>query len=75
METLDTLRNLADSVNRLIEALDNETRVMSYGEAAYILGKSERTIFRYIEQGKLHKASGNGVVGVRAKDVYSIATE
>lgn len=72
MVTLDALRNLADSIKMLIEEIDSDTRVMPYGEAAFVLNKSNRTIFRYIDQGKLHKASGNGVVGVRAKEVYEM---
>lgn len=70
MLTVDTLRNFVDSIKKLIEEIDSDTRVMPYGEAAFILKKSERTVFRYIEQGKLHKASGNGVNGVWAREVY-----
>lgn len=72
MELTNALHELRESCERLISAVENDTRVMPYGEAAFVLNKSNRTIFRYIDQGKLHKASGNGVVGVRASDVYML---
>lgn len=72
MELVNALSNLVDSANKLIVAIDNDTRVMTVGEAAYTLGKSKQTISRYIEQGKLHKASANGVTGVWAKEVYKL---
>ena len=63
--TIETLRKIEDAMN-------NDTRVMTCSEAAYRLGKNLNTITRYIACGKLHKVSGNGVVGVRAKEVYSL---
>lgn len=69
---MSPLSNIISALQRLESAMDNESRVMPLGEAAYTLKKSDRTIKRYIEQGKLHKVSGNGVVGVRAKEVYSL---
>lgn len=72
METIDALSNLVDSVNKLIVAIDNDTRVMTNGEAAFILNKTTRTISRYIAEGRLHKACANGVNGVWARDVYKM---
>lgn len=72
METLDALSNLVDSANRLLRAIDNDTRVMTVGEAAYVLDKSMRSIYRYIDQGKLKKGCANGVDGVWARDVYKM---
>ena len=70
METINALSEYAESIKRLVESVKNDTRVMTCGEAAYMLNKTPQTISRYISQGKLHKATGNGVIGVRASDVY-----
>lgn len=70
MDTINALSEYAESIQRLITAISNDTRVMTCGEAAYLLNKTPQTISRYIDQGKLRKASGNGVIGVRACDVY-----
>jgi len=72
METLNAFADLANSLNRAMAAIDNDTRVMTCGEAAYLLNKSPQTISRYIAEGKLHKASANGVNGVWAKEVYKL---
>ena len=64
--------DLMTALSRVYTAICNDTRVMTCGEAAYMLDKSERTISRYIEQGKLHRATGNGVTGVKASDVYQL---
>lgn len=69
---MSPLSNIISALQRLESAMDNESRVMPLGEAAYTLKKSDRTIKRYIEQGKLHKVSGNGVVGVAAKEVFQL---
>lgn len=64
------LTDLIAALQRLENALDNEGRVMTCSEAAFVLKKTPGTISRYIEQGKLRRVSGNGVTGVPAKDVY-----
>lgn len=66
--------SLISALRRLDMVMEKETRVMTCGEAAYILGKTPQTIARYISEGRLHKASANGVVGVRAKEVYEMMT-
>ena len=66
------LDDIIATLQRIKDATDNETRAMTIGEAAYTLGKSERTILRYIERDKLHRASHNGVNGVWAKEVYKL---
>lgn len=72
MELVNALSNLVDSANKLIVAIDNDTRVMTVGEAAYVLDRSMRSIYRYIDQGKLKKGCANGVDGVWARDVYKM---
>jgi response regulator of citrate/malate metabolism len=69
---MNRLDDIIATLQRMKDATDNETRAMTIGEAAYTLGKSKQTISRYIEQGKLHKASANGVTGVWAKEVYKL---
>lgn len=70
MEIHNAVTDFLEAFERLKASTDNETRVMTCGEAAYLLNKTPQTISRYIDQGKLRKASGNGVIGVRACDVY-----
>lgn len=79
METHNLYASLLDdaiaAIQRLKSALSNmpdEDRVMTCSEAAFRLNKSNNTISRYIKQGKLHKVSANGVVGVRASEVYKL---
>ncbi len=69
------ISELITALSRVHAAICNDTRVMTCGEAAYTLNKSERTISRYIEQGKLHRATGNGVSGVLASDVYKMVVK
>ena len=64
------LTEFITALQRLDTAMNDEARVMTCGEAAFVLGKTPQTVSRYIVQGKLHRASANGVVGVWAKDVY-----
>ncbi len=64
--------DLITVLQRLDAAMNNETRVMTCGEAAFVLNKTPQTISRYITEGKLQRASANGVTGVRAKDVYRL---
>lgn len=66
------LSDLITSLQRLETAMSGEERVMTCGEAAFVLGKTPQSISRYIEQGRLHKAIGNGVTGVKAKEVYQM---
>lgn len=66
------LSDFISALQRLDKAMDNETRVMTCGEAAFVLKKTPQTISRYITEGKLHKASANGVSGVWAKEVYRL---
>ena len=72
METIDALQKHAESIQMLISAISNDTRVMTCSEAAYLLKKTPQTISRYIAMGKLHRASAFGVNGVRAQDVYML---
>jgi predicted transcriptional regulator len=72
METHNAVTDLLEVFKRLEAAMNNETRVMTCGEAAYILGRTPQTVSRYIADGRLKRARGNGVVGVRAKEVYSL---
>lgn len=72
METPDAFSGLMAALSRIHTSICNDTRVMTCGEAAYVLGKSKSTISTYIEQGKLHRATGNGVTGVKASDVYQL---
>ena len=60
------------ALRRLESAMNDETRVMTCGEAAYILGKTPQTISKYIAEGRLHKTTANGVTGVPAKEVYGL---
>lgn len=64
------LSEYISALQRLETAMDNETRVMTCGEAAFVLKKTPQTISRYITEGKLHRATANGVSGVWAKEVY-----
>lgn len=66
------ISELITALSRVRESICNDTRVMTCGEAAFVLNKTPQTISRYIDQGKLRKASGNGVIGVRARDVYTL---
>ena len=72
METHNAVTDLLEAFERLKASTDNETRVMTCGEAAYVLGRAPQTVSRYIAEGRLKRARGNGVVGVRAKEVYSM---
>lgn len=79
METPNSYASLLDdaiaAIQRLKSAISNmsdEDRVMTCSEAAFRLNKSNNTISRYIEQGKLHKVSANGVIGVLASEVYGL---
>lgn len=79
METHNNTSNVFDdaiaAIQRLKSAVSNmsdEDRVMTCSEAAFRLNKSNNTISRYIEQGKLHKVSANGVIGVSASEVYGL---
>lgn len=64
------LSEYISALQRLETAMDNETRVMTCGEAAFVLKRTPQTISRYITEGKLHRATANGVSGVWAKEVY-----
>lgn len=66
------ISELITALSRVHDAICNETRVMTCGEAAFVLSKTPQTISRYIEQGKLTRATGNGVTGVKASDVYKL---
>ncbi len=66
------LTDLISVLQRLDAAMNNETRVMTCGEAAFVLGKTPGTISRYIAEGKLQRVAANGVTGVRARDVYRL---
>ena len=69
------MKELSDfiaALQRLNTAMNDETRVMTCGEAAFVLGKTPQTISRYINEGKLHKAYANGVMGVLAREVYGL---
>lgn len=72
MEMSDAFSGLMAALSRIHTSICNDTRVMTCSEAAYVLGKSKSTISTYIEQGKLHRATGNGVTGVKASDVYQL---
>lgn len=60
------------ALHRLDEAMNDEKRVMTCSEAAFVLGKTPATISRYIAEKRLHKSAGNGVTGVRAREVYEM---
>lgn len=60
------------ALHRLDEAMNDETRVMTCQEAAFVLGKTPATISRYLAEKRLHKTVGNGVMGVKAKEVYEL---
>ncbi len=66
------LSEVITALQRLDTAMNNETRVMTCGEAAFVLGRTPQSVSRYIAEGKLHKASANGVIGVWAKEVYQL---
>lgn len=66
------LTDFITALQRLDTAMNDETRVMTCGEAAFVLNKTPQTISRYITEGRLHKAVGNGVTGVLAKEVYQL---
>ena len=66
------LSEFISALERLNQAMNDETRVMTCGEAAFVLGKTPQTISRYITDGRLHKACANGVTGVRASEVYRL---
>lgn len=72
METSNDFSGIIDALSRIHTSISNDTRVMTCGEAAFVLKKTPQTISRYIDQGKLHRATGNGVTGVKAKDVYQL---
>ena len=69
------LSDFITALQRLDKAMNDETRVMTCGEAAYVLGKTPQTISRYISEGRLRKTVANGVTGVRAKDVNAMIYE
>lgn len=75
METSNAFSGLMEALSRVHASICNDTRVMTCGEAAYVLKKTPQTISRYIEQGKLHRATGNGVTGVKASDVYKMVVK
>lgn len=64
------ISELISALSRIDTAIHADDRVMTCGEAAYLLNKTPQTISRYINQGKLKKAVGNGVIGVRKSDLY-----
>ena len=66
------LSEVITALQRLDTAMNDETRVMTCGEAAFVLGKTPQTVSRYITEGKLHKATANGVIGVKAKEVFRL---
>lgn len=66
------LTDFISALQRLEQAMSNETRVMTCGEAAFVLNKTPQTISRYITEGRLHKACANGVTGVWAREVYRL---
>lgn len=66
------LQDYIDALQRLNSVLSKENRVMSCREAAWVLGRSTQTISKYISEGKLHKAVGNGITGVPAKEVFEL---
>ena len=76
MEQNNTARDILDdailAMQRAKTIMDGNNRVMTCGEAAFHLKKTPQTISRYIAEGKLHRASGNGVNGVWARDVYKM---
>jgi len=66
------LTELISVLQRLDAVMNNDTRVMTCGEAAFVLDKTPQTISRYVAEGKLRRACANGVNGVWAKDVYRL---
>lgn len=66
------IKDFIASLERLDKAMDAETRVMTCAEAAFVLGRTPVTVSRYIAEGRLHKAVGNGITGVKAKEVYEM---
>ena len=71
-EIHSSLSELIETAQRFLKAIDNDTRAITCGEAAFLLNKTPQTISRYIAEGKIRRASANGVNGVRAKDVYML---
>ncbi len=76
METNNTARDIFDdailAMQRAKTIMEGNNRVMTCGEAAFHLKKTPQTISRYIAEGKLHRAFGNGVNGVLAREVYKL---
>ena len=76
METNNTTPNILDdaiiAIQRVKSALNEDNRVMTCGEAAFVLNKTPQTVSRYIAEGKLHRAYARGVNGVWARDVYAL---
>ncbi len=66
------LTEFITALRRLETAMNEDTRVMTCGEAAFVLGKTPQTISKYIAEGRLHKKTANGVTGVPAKEVYGL---
>lgn len=71
-EMADALRRCGHALERLERVLKSDSRVITCGEAAYLLGRSGQTVSRYIAEGKLRKACGNGVKGVALQDVIAL---
>ena len=72
MEQNNTFSAAIALLQEIKEAIYSEERVMTCSEAAFRLKITPQTVSRYIEQGKLHRASGNGVNGVRASEVFKL---
>ena len=69
------MKELSDfiaALQRLNRAMDDETRVMTCSEAAFVLGKTPQTVSRYINEGKLHRVFDNGISGVYAREVFNL---
>lgn len=69
---MKALTDAITALQRLEQVMNDEKRVVTCSEAAYILDVAPSTISKWIRTGKLHKCVGNGVYGVRLKDVYMI---
>lgn len=69
---MSRILDIIAELQRIDKVFDCDDRVMTCSEAAFRLKKSNNTITRYIAAGKLHKASGNGVIGVKASEVYGL---
>lgn len=65
---------LTESNNRLAAALESQRseRVLSRSEAAKIIGKSPKTISRYLAQGRIKKGVRDGVVGIPESELRKI---